>query len=86
MTVKKPHPDAMLVTAWADTHCGPGWQNNPVHALYLMPDGKLFEDYIQPDDQTAAMRDLHEVSQAAHRSMTSAVLAALKPKRKAGAR
>lgn len=82
-SIAKPHPDAVIITAWADTHGGPGWSNFPVHVLYRMPDGKLFEDYIQPDQQTSTMRELHAVSQAAHRSMTSAVIAALIPNRKA---
>lgn len=89
MTQKKKPPvndlaaDAVLITAWAQTHGGAGgWTNRAVHAIYYEPHkNALREVVIQPDEQTAAMGELFDVSEAAHRSTCSAVARAKAGKR-----
>ncbi len=67
-----------VVTAWAEYVAGPGWANAPVWVIVCDINGRLREECIQPDEQTAEIRALFAVSAAAAASMTRAVEAARK--------
>jgi len=75
-----------IVTAFAEYSAGPGWANRPLWVIVRGADQNLREECIQPEDQTADMRALFHVSNAAHVAMTGAVgawVASAKPRRKA---
>lgn len=62
-----------IVTAFATNCAGPGWANSPL-VVIVRRGKKLVEEYIQPNDQTAALIALHGVSSSMHASMLGAVL------------
>ena len=60
-----------IVTAFAQANSEHG--NYPIRVIVKDRNGKLREEYLQPDEQTIDMRLLYEVSQAAHLAMVNAV-------------
>lgn len=61
-----------IITAFAEAASGPGWGNQPI--IVVTDNGGKYElEYIQPDEQTAEMMTLYQVSEAAHLAMTAAV-------------
>lgn len=71
-----------IITAFAQPAHGPGWANHPVIVIIRDGDGRLREEYIQPDQQSEYLYLLYNVSSAAHTSMTNAVHALLRPMKK----
>ena len=67
-----------IVTAYAQRASGPGWGNAPIWVIVRDANGVLREECLQPDEQSAAMSWLYEVSQAAHVAMCSAVESGIK--------
>lgn len=65
--------DDHITTAYAESGGGPGWGNAPVWVIVRSADGKLRQECIQPDEQSAEIRSLYGISQAAHYAMVSAV-------------
>lgn len=66
-----------IVTAFAEYAAGPGWAGRPLWVIVRDENHRLREECIQPEDQTAEMRALFRVSNAAHKAMTSAVESAV---------
>lgn len=66
-------PDCSIVTAYAEPARGPGWHNTPIWVIWADGGMRLHRDCLQPDEQTAEMRVLYEVSAAAHAAMTAGV-------------
>ena len=62
-----------LVTAWAERASGPGWANTLIYALYRDGNGQLTLECFQPDEQTAEMRILFDISASATTAMKQAV-------------
>jgi len=62
-----------LVAAWGEKPSGPGWSNSLVCCLIKGADGKLREECLQKDEQTAQMLDLFPYSALAAADMTRAV-------------
>ena len=73
-----------IVTAWAEHAAGPGWANLPLWLLIQDGDGKLRIDWLQPDEQSAAIVALFGVSARVAADMTNHVRAVLGRTRKAG--
>ena len=69
-----------IVTAYARLACGPGWSNMPVWIVVRDANGNLREECMQPDEQTAEIAHLYNVSEAAHYAMVAAVERAIKRK------
>lgn len=64
-------PDDHIVTAYAESACGPGWANWPIWVLVRNnATGKIRQECIQPDRQTEKMRTLYAFSQIAHKEMS----------------
>lgn len=76
-------PHDHIVTAFADYAAGPGWANTPVHVIVRDGNGKLREEYLQPNEQSAEIRTLFAVSAATHQTMANAVKRSLKKARPA---
>jgi len=72
-----------IVTAFAEYASGPGWANRPLWVIVRGADLRLREECIQPKTQTAEMKALFRVSNAAHEAMKSAVEAAVEAKKTA---
>ncbi len=51
-----------VVTAYAQPAAGPGWANSPVYVIMEGEDRKLYQECIQPDEQTKEMRILYRLS------------------------
>lgn len=76
--------DDTIIAAWAEYVGGPGWANTPVWVIVRGADGKLREDCLQPDEQTAEIQTLFNVSDAVASAMKAAVKRAVaKPPKKA---
>jgi hypothetical protein len=71
--------DDKIVTAYAEPAAGPGWSNQPLWVI-VRRGGELFEECLQPHEQTAEMLTLYQVSAAAHSAMRGAVSAMLATK------
>ena len=72
--MQKLGPDEYVVAAFAEHASGPGWANSPVVMIvYDRSTGKLRQEGLQPEEQTAEMHTLYDVSAAAHGAMTAAV-------------
>lgn len=70
-----------IIAAFAERASGPGWANQPIWVLVRDGDNSdLRLECIQPDEQTAEMAYLYDVSVAAHSAMTSAVVTAINRK------
>ena len=65
--------DDHIVTAYAESASGPGWANAPVWVVVKDIDGKLRIECLQPNEQSAEIYSLYEISQATHSAMVSAV-------------
>lgn len=66
-------PGCSIVTAYAESARGPGWDNTPIWVVWREAGGRLHHDCLQPVEQTDEMRVLYEVSAAAHAAMLAAV-------------
>jgi hypothetical protein len=77
--------DDQIITAWAEYVGGSGWSNTPVWVIVRDPaDGSLRQECLQPDEQTAEIVTLFNVSAAAASDMREAVKRAVKkPPKKA---
>lgn len=65
--------DEYVITAFASPASGPGWANALIKVVIGDCNGELRVSYIQPEDQTAEMHFLYDVSAAAHSAMTNAI-------------
>ena len=73
----------IVVTAFAERASGPGWGNRPIWVIVEnIANGKMRRDCIQPGQHTAQMAWLFDLSEAAHKGMTEAVVASTKNRRK----
>lgn len=71
-----------IITAYAESCAGPGWANSPVWVIKKdLETGKIFQDCIQPEDQTREMALLYPVSMHCHYIMTKEVEKIEKQKR-----
>ena len=62
-----------IITAFAESYSGPGWSNSVIIVIVKSKlDGKIREEFIQPDYQTDEMITLFDLSRAAHYAMTKA--------------
>jgi hypothetical protein len=66
-------PPRHVVAAWAEHASGPGWSNRLVNVLYRDGNGMLTIERLQPDQQTADMSTLFDVSATVTLSMIAAV-------------
>lgn len=72
-----------VVTAYASRASGPGWANTPLWVVIRDRVTGLFrEDCIQPEQQTAGMRILYNVSEQTHAAMVAEVALSLASKKK----
>jgi hypothetical protein len=63
-----------IIAAYARRSGGPGWSNQPVWVVVRSRnDGSYREECLQPDDLTAEIWALYDISEAAHKAMTGAV-------------
>ena len=69
-----------VVAAWPEHCVGPGWSNSLIWVLLRDGNGKLSIEAIQPHEQTAEMRMLFGVADAAHGALKQTVVEARKPK------
>ena len=58
-----------IVTAYAESVCGPGWANSPIWVIIREPGGGLRMDTLQPNEQTKILRCLYSLSEETHRIM-----------------
>lgn len=70
MSIRK---DDQIVTAYAQRASGPGWTNCPLWVIVKGADGILREECLQPEDQTAGMATLYNISEAVHLALRQAV-------------
>lgn len=65
-----------IIVAWAEYAAGPGWANAPVWVLVRdRRDGRLRQECLQPEEQTAVMLTLYGVSAHVSVQMLNAVRA-----------
>jgi hypothetical protein len=69
----KLQPDDKIVTAWAESCRGPGWNNPIIWVIVRNKIGDLREECIQPDEQTDTMQTLFKVSSAISEQMRNEV-------------
>ncbi len=63
-----------VVTAYASRASGPGWSNTPIWVVIRdNSTGRLREECIQPEHQTAGMRILYGISEQTHAAMVAEV-------------
>lgn len=62
-----------IVTAWAENCSGPGWKNQIIWVLIQEVSGLLRQEALQPEDQTAGMRALFNVSDSATRALVEEI-------------
>jgi hypothetical protein len=67
-----------VITAYAERSSGHGWDNSPVWIIVRDGKGKMREECLQPEEQTAEMLTLYPICSVAHGAMRSAVLRAIK--------
>jgi len=70
--------DDRILTAYAERATGPGWANRPVWLIVAGADGKIRQECFQPYEQTVDMGTLYDISEAAHKAMTSAAKLAVR--------
>jgi hypothetical protein len=70
--------DEWVVTAYAESCMGPGWTNLPIIAIIQNAEGKIRQEYIQPEDQSAELRLLFSISEDVHLAMRATVTRLLK--------
>lgn len=51
-----------ILSVWAEPAAGPGWSNTPIRYIGQNEDGSYFEGWLQPEEQTEAMRVLYSIS------------------------
>jgi hypothetical protein len=56
--------DDRIVTVWCERHSGPGWGNSPVHVIIRDGNGKLREEWLQPDDQPQELDAIYDAAEA----------------------
>lgn len=74
--------DESIITAFAEHADGPGWHNHIITVIITNQHGQLRMASLQPDEQSAAMRTLFDVSNSVHVSMTDAIQAQLESAQK----
>lgn len=62
-----------VVTAWCETHAGPGWSNFCVHLVIKNMLGEYREETIQPREMSSDLRILFPVAGTAHESLMRAL-------------
>lgn len=62
-----------IVTAYAGPCSGPGWANRPVWVIRRDSNGRLYEQCIQPKEQSGEMRDIYDICAASNAAMVRAV-------------
>lgn len=72
-------PHERIVAVVPEPCGGPGWNNAPVVVYIATADGRLREEFIQPDEQTPQMRTLYNIGAMVCKSLIAAV-----PKQQAG--
>lgn len=68
MNIKECH----VVTAYAERAAGPGWANSPIWVIVRDGDKRLHQICIQPEERTAHLHYLYDVSAASHAAMKAA--------------
>ena len=61
--------DKIVVCAFANSAGGPWWANAPVWVVLRDGDGRLSIADLQPDEQSALMRQLYIISENVNRMM-----------------
>jgi hypothetical protein len=72
-------PGERIVAVVPEHADGPGWSNTPVMVYIATNDGRLRDECIQPEEQTAQMRILYHIGEMMCRSLIAAV-----PQRRVG--
>jgi hypothetical protein len=72
-----------VLTAYAERASGPGWSNTVVVVIVIDGDGELRREWLQPEEQTEAMRLMYTVAAEAHALMTNEASRLLSQKRRA---
>jgi hypothetical protein len=62
-----------IVTVYAEQAKGPGWSNQPLFVIVRDAKGRLREECLQPDEQTAEMKALFNVSATVHDQLVKAL-------------
>ncbi len=62
-----------IVTAYAEPAAGPGWSNTPIWIVINNVLNKMRLECLQPEQQSAEMRTLYEISTAVNSQMKHAV-------------
>jgi hypothetical protein len=70
-------PGERIVAVVPEPVDGSGYSNNPVVVYIATRDGRLREEFIQPDEQTPQMRTLYNIGVTVSNALIAAV-----PKRK----
>lgn len=70
-----------IVTAYAQRSFGPGWSNSLIWVIVRNKEGYLREECIQPEERTAGLHWLYDVSAAAHASLMDALRSAIEARR-----
>ena len=79
----KLNKDEYVVTAYASRASGPGWRNTPVWVVIRdNSTGRIREECIQPEHQTAGMRILYGISEQTHMAMVAEVAGLVSKKKK----
>lgn len=74
--------DEWVVTAYAEMCMGPGWSNLPIIVIIQNSEGKMRQEYIQPDEQSAELRLLFSISESVQLAMRATVTRLLKGDKK----
>lgn len=74
-----------ILTAYAERATGPGWSNTPVWVIVAGLDGKLRQECLQPEQQTAEMGSLYGIAAEVQRAMSHAARMAVRVKPRADA-
>lgn len=72
-----------IITAYASRASGPGWANTPLWVVIRdSSTGRIREEGIQPEHQTAGMRILYGISEQTHAAMVAEVADLVSRKKK----
>jgi len=71
-------PGDCILTAYAQPAAGPGWTNRPLWVIVQNADMSLRRECIQPEEQTAEMALLYNVSATVSASLLAHVEVALR--------
>jgi len=62
-----------IVVAWAENCSGPGWRNTLIWYIERLPDGKLEQNCLQPEEQTRDMLNIFSYSAMSASQLTNMV-------------